>query len=113
MENPSKKLSWQKNSAMIKERADYLPVVLSTIENMDSDKTVPVVNITPVRFIGKFTRQGRAGSTQGAWDPEILVAVITTVGVPVEEDLDDIGMKATHVVIHMDCDGEASWVKFI
>ena len=28
-----------------------------------------------------------------------------------EEDLDDIGMKTRNVVIHMECDGEASWVK--
>ena len=36
--------------------------------------------------------------------------MITTVGVPVEEDLDDIGMKSRKVVINMDCDGKESWV---
>ena len=28
-----------------------------------------------------------------------------------EEALDDIGMKYINVLIHMECDGEASWVK--
>ena len=35
----------------------------------------------------------------------------TTVGIPVEEDLADIGMKTINVVINMECDGEAYWVK--
>ena len=39
--------------------------------------------------------------------------MITTVGIPLEEDLDNIGMKTRNVVIHMECDGEASWVKLL
>ena len=39
-----------------------------------------------------------------------MVAVITTVGVPVEEALDDIGMKAINMVIHMEFDSDSSWV---
>ena len=39
--------------------------------------------------------------------------MITTVGLPVEEDLDDIGIKTINVVIHMECDGEVSWVKYL
>ena len=34
----------------------------------------------------------------------------TTVDVPVEESLADIGMKVINVVIHMECGGELSWV---
>ena len=36
---------------------------------------------------------------------------ITTVGVAVEEALADIGIKARNVVIHMECDGKAYWVR--
>ena len=86
-------------------------MVISTKENMVSDKSVPVVIIPPVRFISGFKRQGRTGSIQGYWYPEISVAVITTVGITVEEALADIGMKTRNLVIHMECDGEASWVK--
>ena len=31
--------------------------------------------------------------------------MIITVGVTVEDYLDDIGMKAINVVVHMECDG--------
>ena len=86
-------------------------MVLFTKYNIDTYKPVPVVNIPPMRFIGGLTRQGRTVSIHGAWEPEISVAVITTVGVPVEEALDDIGMKSINVVINMECDGEAYWVK--
>ena len=86
-------------------------MVILTKYNIDTYKPVPVVNIPPMRFIGGLTRQGRTVSIHGSWEPEISVAVITTVGVPVEEALDDIGMKAINVVINMECDGEAYWVK--
>ena len=43
-------------------------------------------------------------------NPERSVAVITTLGVPVEEALDDIVTNSRNVVIHMECDGEVSWV---
>ena len=39
------------------------------------------------------------------------MAVISMVGIPVEGALADIGMKTINVVIHMNYDGEASWVK--
>ena len=41
------------------------------------------------------------------------MAAITTVGVPAEEDLANIGIKARKVVIHMECDGEAYRVNSI
>ena len=44
---------------------------------------------------------------KGDCDPEMLVAVITTVGIPVEGDFSDIGMNSINVVIHMDCDVKA------
>ena len=83
-------------------------MVLFTEDNMDADKPIPVVIIPPERFIGIPTRQGITGSIQGSWDPEISVAVITTVGITVEEALDDIGMKTRNLVIHIEGDDEAS-----
>ena len=78
---------------------------------MGADKTAPVVILPPVRFIGGPTRQGIKLSMQGSWDPERSVPVIAMVGIPVEEALADIGMKTRILVIHMECGGEASWVK--
>ena len=52
VDNSSTEVSLAANSAMVKERADHQPVVLFTNENMGADKTVPVVIIPPVRFIG-------------------------------------------------------------
>ena len=68
---------------------------------MDTDKPVPVVDLPPMKYIGITTNQGITVNIQGAWYPEISVAVITTVGVPVEEDLAYIGMKSRNVVIRL------------
>ena len=76
-------------------------MIIFTKYSMDADKPVTVINLPPVKFIGISTNQGRAVNNQEAWYPEISVAVITTVGVPVEEDLADIGMKSRNVVISL------------
>ena len=78
---------------------------------MDVDKPITVVNFPPVRFIGGTTSHGRTVSIHVSWYPEKSVSVITTVGVPAEQSLAYIGMKTKNVVIHMNCDGEALWVK--
>ena len=80
---------------------------------MDADKPVLVSIIPLMRFIGGPKRKGKTGRIQGYWDPEISLAVITTVGIPVEEALADIGTKTINVVIHMKCDVEESWVKLL
>ena len=49
-------MSLSANSAMAKERSDYLPVVIFTEENMDADKPVPMVTPPPVILIGGLTR---------------------------------------------------------
>ena len=85
-------------------------MVLFTKENMYIDKPIPVVNIPNVRFIGGPTRQGRTGGIQGGWDPEISVAVINTVGVPVEKSLGDTGINSRKVVICIMYVSKASWV---
>ena len=43
---------------------------------------------------------------QGDWDLDISVAVVTDVGVPMEEDLLDIGINARREVICLECDCE-------
>ena len=65
-------------------------MVIFTKDNIDADKPVPVVNISPVRVVGGPTRHGITGIIQGDWYPERSVSVITMVGVPVDEDFDDI-----------------------
>ena len=65
MDNESTEIYFLSNSEMVKERADYQPVVIFTKKNMDADKPVPVVIIPPVRFIGDPKRQGRKGIIQG------------------------------------------------
>ena len=80
---------------------------------MDADKPDPVVNLPPVMFIGGTTNQGRTGKIKGAWDPDILLDMITNVGVPAEEDLFDIVMRSRKMVIHMECYVKAYWVMYI
>ena len=79
-------------------------MVLFKKENMDSDKPIPVGNLTTLRFVGVNTRQRIIDNMKLECYPERTKAVITTVGVPVEEALSDIGMNYRKVVIHMECD---------
>ena len=74
---------------------------------MGGDKPIPVEILPPVSFIGGPTSQGRARRIQGSWDLEISIAVITKVGIPVEEALDYIEVKTRNGVIIMECDGGA------
>ena len=53
---------------MVKERAYHQPVVIFTIENMDVDKSITVVNLPHVRVIGGHSNQRRIGNIQGLWD---------------------------------------------
>ena len=53
-------------SALVKELAGPLPVVLFTKERIDIDKPVPVLNFPPVSLIGGPTNQGRTGNKQRA-----------------------------------------------
>ena len=69
MENASTEVYLALQSTTVKEGAEHLPVVLSTKNNMDTDKLIPVVNLPRVRFIGGPTRQVITESIKGAWDP--------------------------------------------
>ena len=51
---------------------------------MDADKTIPLVNLPPLRFVGVPLKQVITDNIQGARYPEISVAVVISVGVPVE-----------------------------
>ena len=66
---------------------------------MDTDKTVPVVNLPSLSFFGDPTNMERTGNIQGAWDPYILLAMVTSMSVLMEEVLSDIGMNARRAVI--------------
>ena len=46
-------------------------------------------------------KSGETGKIQVAWETDLLVAVITAVGVPVEEALLDIGMNYKIAVIYL------------
>ena len=59
MENASTEVYLIAHSALVKERVYHIIVVLFTIEIMDADKPVLVVNIPPVRFICGATKQVR------------------------------------------------------
>ena len=52
---------------------------------MDADKTFPVVNLAPLRFIDGPSKQVITGNIQGAWDPDRSVAVVKDVIIPMEE----------------------------
>ena len=63
-------------------------------------------NILSLRFLVGPTKQGIIGRIQGARYPEILVAVVTALGVPVEEALSGIIMNSMILVDHLECDCE-------
>ena len=88
-------------------------MVLFTKESMDADKPVPLVNLSPVSFIGSPTNQEIKDNIQGYWDPETLVAFIATVGVPIEKALPYIIINFRRVVMHLERDCEEAWIKSV
>ena len=52
MENASSEVSLAVHSAMVLKKMYHLPVVLFTKDNMDADKSVPVVILQPVSVVG-------------------------------------------------------------
>ena len=56
-------------------------------EILDADKPISVGNIPPLKFAGGTTKQEITGNIQGAWDTDILVSLVTTMGISVEEEL--------------------------
>ena len=77
----------------------HMPVVIFKKNSMAADKPVLAVNILPVSFISSPTNQKRKGNIYVDWYTEIFMAVIATVGVPVEEILLDIVMNSRRAVI--------------
>ena len=78
---------------------------------MYADKPVPVLNLPPLRFIRDPSKKGITDNIYGAWDLDISVAVVTTLGVPVGEALSDIIINFKRAVIHLECDCEKDWLK--
>ena len=70
---------------------------------MDAYKRVPVVNLPPVSFIDGPSKHGRTRNIQEGCDPDISVAVVTVVVVPVWESLSEIGINARIAVIRLEC----------
>ena len=68
-------------------------------------------NIPPLKLVGEPTKQVIQVKIQRSWHPNILVAVVTDVGVPVEDALLDIGMDARRVIIRLEYNCEESWIK--
>ena len=77
---------------------------------MNADKPIPVENFAPAMFMCGHKNLIRVCNIKGHWHPEILVAMIPTVGVPTEEALADIGMKYRKVVVNLEFDGKAYWM---
>ena len=46
-------------------------------KSMDAEKYIPVGNIPILIFLGGPPNMGVPGNTQGAWDPERSLAVVT------------------------------------
>ena len=78
---------------------------------MVAEKSITVGNLLPLKFLGVPIRQVKTCNTLGAWDPEISIAVATEVGVTVEEDLLDIVISYRKVMINIECDCLASWIR--
>ena len=68
-------------------------------------------NILPLNFVGVPIIQGRTCNNLGAWYPEISIVVATEVGVTAEEDLLDIVINYRKLMINIECDCLASWIR--
>ena len=101
VENAPTEVLLESPSVMVNKISDQMSVVIITEENIDTYKIVAVVNLPLVRFISGPTKNGIRGNINGAWYPDISVAVVTALGVLVEEVLSDIGMNSSRSVIHL------------
>ena len=67
-------------------------------------------NIISLKFAGGPTNQGRTGNMQGDWYPDRSLAVVTDVGVPVEEDLSNIIINTRRELVNLEYDCEEAWI---
>ena len=58
---------------MVKKATEKNTVVIFTKNSMELDKTILVVNLPPLSFLGCFTTQGITYNMWGSWDPEIYL----------------------------------------
>ena len=68
-------------------------MVLFKNVSVDTDILITVGKSPPFKSVGVKKIMDRTGKIQGDWDPEREVAVVTTVNIPVEEALEDIGIN--------------------
>ena len=80
----------------------HLPMLLFTKDSMDTEIPMIVRNIPPLSFLGTTTKKVITGNMKVAWDPEILVEVVTEVGVTSVESLSDIGINAINEVVGLE-----------
>ena len=81
-------------------------LLIFTKYSMAEGKLTLVGNIPALKFVGRPTNYRRTGNVKGSCDPEILVEVVMTVVISVEEYLAYIGMNNRKVVVNLGCDSE-------
>ena len=69
-----------------------------------------VLNIPLLIFVGYPTNRVITGNMSGDWDPELLVAMFTAVGLPLEEALADVGTNSRRVMFRLDRDCKVDFI---
>ena len=111
MENSSIEKFLSAHPEMAKKVTYHQTVVLFTKYVLDIYKPSLLVNLPPLKFVGGPTKKVITGNIPGGWYLDISVAVITYVGVPVEETSLDIGINVRRAVIHLECYCGEAWIK--
>ena len=111
MKNASTEISLSAHPSLATRDIYHKTVAPFTKEILDADEPILVGNIQLLHFTGGPTNKRRTGNIWGDWGPDRSVAVVTAVGVPVEELLSDIVMNARIAVINLECDCEEAWIK--
>ena len=68
---------------------DHLPFGIFTKDIVETGKSITLVNIPSLNFLGVPKKYVIIGNIKVAWDEDRSVAVVKDIGVPVEEALAD------------------------
>ena len=90
---------------------DHLPFGIFTKDIVETGKSITLVNIPSLNFLGVPKKYVIIGNIKVDRYPKLLAVVINTVGVPVEYSLSDIVMNFIKLVIHIECGGETSLLR--
>ena len=101
MNNSSTEISFSSNPELATRVTYHQAVLLLTKENMDAYKPILVGNIPPLNFSGGTINQIITGNIQVYWYPYRSVALVTYVGVQVEEDLSYIVINTRRAVTNL------------